>query len=1105
MKLIFNFYSATTKFFFLTFLVSILFTFSLYSQDNARLLRFPNIHGNQIVFSFAGDLYLVSSEGGMARKITSDIGYEMFARFSPDGKYIAFTGQYDGNTEVFVMPSEGGSPKRLTYTATLSRDDVSDRMGPNNIVMEWTPDSKFVIYRSRKQTFNDFKGSLFKVSIEGGLSEQLPLSYAGFCSYSPDGTKLAFNEVFREFRTWKYYKGGMADDIRIMDLKTHEITKITNDNTQDVFPMWINNKIWFLSDRDRRMNIFSYDVNTKKTEKVTSYEDYDVKFPSSGGNFIVYEKGGYIYKLNTEDGSNTLVNIRIANDEPMARAEIKDVSKSIRSVDLSPNGERLVFAARGEVFNLPAEKGVTFNLTQSPGIHERNVNWSPDGKFIAYLSDKSGEFEIYIQKSDRSDPAKQLTSGADSYIFNLLWSPDSKKILYNDRMLRLTYIDIETGKTTMVETAKYNIPNSYCWSPDSKWIAYDYTDQNDFSIIKLYKTANRQTFEVTNSWYDSSNPQFSKDGKYLYFVSDRDFSPIYSSTEWNHAYQDMSKIFLVTLANDTPSPFAPKNPELKADEPEESEKEKTTAKSKNADKDKKKDVKPEVPNVKIDIEGIGDRIIALPIGASNYFNLQEAAGKLYYIDYLREKGSMAKVFDLEKKKEIELGKNLYFTLAGNGKKMLVSSEGKFSVIDIPTATVNITEPIDLSGMKAKVDYPAEWKQIFDESWRQMRDFFYVPNMHGVDWIEMKEKYGQLVPYVKTRDDLTYIIGEMIGELSIGHAYINSGEKPKPERIKTGLLGAKLSKSPSGYFRIEDILKGANWNKELRSPLTEPGLNIKEGDYIIAVDANSTKDVNDIYSLLIGKVDMNLELTINNRPEPEGSRKVIISPIEDESHLYYYRWVQKNIDYVNKKTNGQIGYIHIPDMGPEGLNEFAKHFYPQLNKKGLIIDDRGNGGGNVSPMIIERLKRSVTRSTMRRNIAEGRAVPGQMMLGPKVLLIDKYSASDGDLFPYSFEKNKMGTVIGTRSWGGVVGITGSLPFIDGQDLRKPEFASYSSEESKWIIEGYGVDPDIHIENNLYDEFKGEDAQLDKAIEVILNQMKEQYKPVPPIPEAPDKSK
>ena len=971
---------------------------SLYAQNEARLLRFPTIHEDKIVFTRAGDLYMVDAEGGMARRLTSHAGYEMFAKFSPDGKHIAFTGQYDGNTEVFVMPAEGGTPERLTYTATLQRDDIGDRMGPNNIVMAWTPDSEYIIYRSRKESFNSFKGKLYKVPVDGGLSEQIPVSFGGFCSYSPDGEKLAFNWVFREFRTWKYYRGGMADDLRIIDLKSGDVEKITDTDAQEIIPMWIGEDIYFLSDRDRRMNLFVYNTNTNSTKKITDFEDYDIKFPSANKDQIVFEKGGYIYKMNASDQQPVKVDIMINDDNPYSRSEIKELKDDIRSGDLSPNGERVILGARGEIFSVPAKEGITYNFTQSPGVHERSVEWSPDGKHIAFISDKSGEFEIYVQKQDGSEPARQLTKNADTYIFSFEWSPDSKKILYHDREMRLRYVDVESGKVTVVEEEEYGIPSNYDWSPDSKWIAYDYTTDNLFSIIKIYNVESGDKYDVTDNWYNSGSPSFSPDGKYLYFVSGRDFNPTYSFTEWNHVYTDMSKVYMVTLASDTPSPFAPENDVVEVEDEEEEK----NGKEERAEKDD--------DAIKIDIDGIMDRQIALPIQASNYFNVQAVEGKVYYIDYKRGEGSAAKVFDLNSKKEAELGKNLNFAISASGKKMLIGMRDKWTVIDLPSGEVKITDPLDLSQLKAHVDYSKEWEQIYNESWRQMRDFFYVENMHGVDWDAMKEKYAVLVPHVKHRHDLTYVIGELIGELSVGHAYINSGEAPKPERIKTGLLGAQLSKHSTGYFEVEEILKGANWSESLRSPLSEVGVDMSEGDFILKVNGNSTANMKDIYKSLVGLANTEVELTVNSSPEIDGSRKVLVKPVDDESQLHYFNWVQKNIDYVNEKTDGQVGYIHIPDMGPTGLNEFAKYFYPQLDKKALIIDDRGNGGGNVSPMIIERLRREVTRATMRRNFPTGNPVPNRMLLGPKVLLIDRCSASDGDLFPYSFKKHEIGTVI-----------------------------------------------------------------------------------------------
>jgi len=1086
----------------LTIIIFVLVAFAgnTFSQES-RLLRFPAVSGNQVVFTYAGDLYTAPLTGGIARKLTNNVGYEMFAHFSPDGSKIAFTGQYDGNTEVFTIPSQGGVPQRLTYTATLSRDDISDRMGPNNIVMSWTPDGKSIIYRSRKQTFDDFVGQLYKVSINGGLSEELPLMTGGFCSYSPDGKKLAFNKVFREFRTWKYYKGGMADDISIFDFDTKEIKNITNTISQEIIPMWIGEDIYFLSDRDRTMNMFAYNTKSGETTKVTNFTEYDIKFPSFSDKTIVFENGGYIYKYDVASKATEKIPVTIIDDFTYSRPTYKDASKNIFSGDIAPNGERVVFSARGDIYTVPAEKGITRNLTNSSNAHDRAATWSPDGKYIAYLSDKSGEYEIYMQQQDGSTEAVKLTDGTNNYIFKISWSPDSKKILFNDRLGRLQYVDVATKKVTLVEKSEFGRINDYSWSPDSKWVTYTATDMNRFHIITVYNIESATKQAVTDNWYESDQPTFSNDGKYLLFVSDRDFDPIYSSVEWNYAYKDMSKIYMILLSKETPSPFAPENNEVGSNKTE-STKQSDSKTEKESKDTPKKEVTP--VNVKIDFDGILSRIIALPVEVSSYEDVNCIDGKVYYNQNTSHGKQVAKLYDLAKKTETELGDSITFTISSNGKKMLVQKDSDYSVIDLPTAKICIEKNMDLSNMKVWVDYHKEWKQIYDESWRQMRDFFYVENMHGLDWKAMHKKYDALIPYVNHRADLTYVIGELIGELSVGHAYVNSGEKPEPERIKLGLLGAKFSKHSSGYFQINQILDGVTWNKTLSSPLREVGVNVSKGDFILAVDGQNLQNINDIYSTLIDKADKTVELLVNSKPELAGSRKVLVTPIASESNLYYYTWVQNNIKKVAEATNGEVGYIHIPDMGVEGLNEFVKYFYPQLTKKALIIDDRGNGGGNVSPMILERLNRVVYRQTMRRGSPYASTIPAQTHVGPKVLLLNRYSASDGDLFPYGFQKLGLGTTIGTRSWGGVVGITSSLPFVDGAELRKPEFASFSSEASQWIIEGHGVDPDILIDNDSYKEYIGIDEQLSKAIEVVKDKLKN-YKTLPPIPADPDKSK
>jgi tricorn protease len=1074
--------------------ISAFFLFFVYlnalSTDTSRVLRFPTIYNDHIVFSYAGDLYQVESKGGIARKLTSHKGYEMFPKFSPDGSKIAFTAQYDGNTEVYVMPADGGIPARLTYTATLGRDKISDRMGPNNIVMTWTPDGKHIIYRSRQNSFNSFRGHLFKVPAVGGLSKRIPLSEGGFCSYSPDGKKLAFNRVFREFRTWKHYRGGMADDLWIFNIENKSVEQITHNNWQDIIPMWHNNTIYYLSDEDFRMNLYSYNLDTKVKQKLTEFKTYDIKFPSKGADNIVFENGGYIYKYNLNNQKLNKVAISISNDQVHARNEWKDASEHIFNSDISPCGKRVIFSARGDLFSVAAEKGITYNLTSTPGVHERDAVWSPDGRYIAYISDLSGEDEIYIRNPEKGEDPIKLTTNGDTYKYYLKWSPDSKKILWTDRKLRLQYVNIKTKETVLVKQATHSVIRDFNWSPDSKWIAYENQAYNAFNKIHIFNSETEKDHLLTTDFYHYNDPVFSKDGNYLLFSSARTFSPSMSEIEWNYAYFDMSKIYLVTLKQDTPNPFAPVN-------------ERVLATSENDKEEKNSNDEP--VTVDIDFDGIMNRLIELPVEPSNYYNLQMADNKVFYYEISRLKGhSNMKMFDLNEKKETNLGKNISFTIAWNGKKMLVKQNNKYAVIDIPSSKVSFDKTVSLEGMQLFVNYNEEWEQIFNESWRQMRDFFYIPNMNGFNWNAIRNRYAKWVPYVKHRDDLTYVIGEMIAELNAGHAYVQSGDRPKAKQIKTGLLGAELERHSSGYYKINKILDGKNWNDKTRSPLQQVGIQVDEGEFIIAIDGADVSGSRNIYKNLVGKANKIVELTINSTPKASTGRKVLIKTIDDESPLYYHEWVQGNIRKVDSISNGDVGYLHIPDMTSTGLNEFVEYYYPQIRKKGLIIDVRGNGGGNVSPIIIERLRREINQARMTRNVPVGEPRPRMTFMGAMVMLADKYTASDGDIIAHSFKKHNLGPVIGTRTWGGVIGIGGSLPFVDGADLRKPESATYSAEESKWILENHGVEPDIVVDNDPYKEYIGKDKQLQKAIEVVMDRIKDEYKPVPPVPKPPDRS-
>ncbi|MFQ5721005.1 MAG: S41 family peptidase [Candidatus Aminicenantales bacterium] len=1084
--------------------LSVLFVFLIligvaYSAQEARLLRFPAIYGDQIVFTYAGDLYTVPAKGGVARKLTSHQGFEIFARFSPDGQWIAFTGEYDGNREVYLMPREGGVPQRLTYTASLSRDDLSDRMGPNNIVMGWMHDNQHIVFRSRWHEWNSFNGQLYLASIKGGIPQQLPLPRGGFCSFSPDDKKLAYNRIFREFRTWKRYRGGMADDIWIYDFKTKKIENITNNPAQDIIPMWSGQRIYFLSDRDelKKMNLYVYNLETKKTRKLTDFKEYDVKFPSLGPQAIVFENGGFIYRFDLKKEIVEKVPVIIADDLPLGRSRIIKVKDKITNYEISPDGKRALFGARGDIFTVPVKYGNTRNLTATSGIHERNSKWSPDGKWIAFISDKSGEDEIYIIPQDGSGLPVPITSGADTYKYQIYWSPDSKKILWSDKLLRLNYVDIETKKIVQVAKATRWEIREYVWSPDSQWIAYAKPEEKSMTRIYLYHCPAKKTYEVTEGWYSSYSPAFHSGGKYLFFVSDRNFNPVYSRVEWNYAYLSMAKIYLVTLSKTTKSPFSPKSDEVEVKKKEEAE---------TITKAPKKEAKTKQVAVKVDPEGLRNRIVALPIKVADYWHLTSVGERIYYMMREdRDRKPSLKMYDLNKKKETNLGNINDYEISFDQKKMLVSQDKSYAIIDLPQQPIKLKEKLDLSHLEVKVNFKKEWNQIFNECWRQMKYFFYAPNMHGVDWLAMKNRYQPLVKYVNNRADLTYIIGEMIGELNVGHTYVGGGDIPHPPKVEVGMLGAQFRKDEkSGYFKVTRILKGQNWDKSLRSPLTEIGVGVKEGDYIIAVQGKPTNRMVDLYEALVNTVGKQVKLRVNSKPEEEGSREVVVVPIKDELSLYYHNWVQKNIEKVTKATDGKVGYIHIPDMSREGLNEFVKHFYPQLRKKALIIDVRGNGGGSVSPMIIERLRRQMAMVEMSRDTTP-RPDPFAVLVGPKVCLMDEFSASDGDIFPYRFRKHKLGKLIGKRTWGGVVGIRGSLPLVDGGYLMKPEFAVYSTDGKKWIIEGKGVEPDIYVDNDPAQEFAGNDQQLNKAIEVILEELKTQEKELPKIPPYPIKKK
>ena len=1075
-------------------------TISFANQREGRLLRFPDIANNQIVFVYAGNLWLVDSNGGTARQITSQQGLELFPKFSPDGSKIAFTGQYDGNMNVYVIPAEGGVPRQLTFTADIAHMPL--RMGPNNQVIDWFPDGKHILFLSRQNTFNDWFGQLYKISVNGGLQNRIVLPKGGLAAFSPDGNRLAYNRIFRNFRTWKRYKGGMAQDIWLYNFKTNKLDRLTKYPGTDTYPMWYKNKIYFGSDRgpNQRINIYSYDLTDGKISQLTHFKNYDVYWPSIGGDKIVFQNAGYLYVLDLNNEKVRKLTIYIPGDHPELMPHWKNVQKFIRSFNLSPEGKRALFGARGDVFTVPAKKGNTRDLTQTSGIHEKYPVWSPDGKWVAYVSDKTGEEEIYIRPQNGQGSETQITFGGKSFRFQPVWSPDSKKLAYADQKHRLYYVDISAKKPVLIDYPKEWEIRQYNWSPDSKWLAYAKPAKNHFYSIFLYSLDSKKITPVTTDFTFDSSPTFDPGGKYLFFLSQRNYNATLGNFDGNYAYLKTTGIYLVTLQADSLSPFAPKSDEAVT-------KSKKTEKSKKKKSKKQTKKKSKIKPLRIDLKGIQSRIVNVPLPPGNIGGLRAVKGKLFYMTYPvsglsgrvpGEKPALHR-YNLKDQKDAVLMSPINgYDLSFDGSKIIYKSGENFGIVK---ATVSKIKPgkgkLNLSQMRMKIDYPKEWKQMFNEAWRLERDYFYNPKMNGVDWKKVHDQYAVLLPYLANRFDLNFIIGQMLGELCNSHTYVGGGDMPKISTVSVGMLGADFKIDPkTGFYRIKKIYTGENWKKNIRSPLTEPGIRARKGDYILAVNGKKLKSPENIYERLENTADQSVTLLINSKPDLAGARKVTVKPIRSEYKLHQNSWVEANRKKVEKASHGQIGYIYLTDMSASGLNQFVKEFYPQLRKKGLIIDERYNGGGFVDEMILERLRRILVGMGMSRN-GDNETIPGNLHYGYKVCIDNHYSASDGDIFPYFFKKYKLGPVIGERTWGGVRGIRGYTSLVDGGYITMSEFSLYGLN-SQWIIENHGVEPDIKVDNRPDLVVEGKDPQLEAAIQYLLKKIKE--KP-PVLPKRP----
>jgi len=1094
------------------------------SQAQTKLLRFPDIQGDRVVFTYAGDLWTAPSTGGTATHLTTHPGVEMFGKFSPDGKWVAFTGQYDGDEQVYVVPSTGGEPRQLTFYP--ARGPLAPRWGLDNQVFGWSRDGKRIFFRSLRDSWTLPIARLYSVSVDGGPAEALPMPTAGSGDYSPNGTEIVYSPQSRDFRSEKRYGGGQANQLYIFDTKTNGAKRITEGPRPTRDAMWLGDTIFFNSDRDGHFNLYAYTVSNGRTSKVTNSGQWDVRWPSSDNeDQIVYELDGELVVLDARTRKSTPISINVPDEGNWSRPSRVSAANLIESVGLSPKGERALFVARGDVFTAPVEKGPTRNLTHSSGAHDKWASWSPDGSQIAFISDMSGEEELYVIAQDGSKPAEQLTHGGNAMRYGPEWAPDGKRIAFSDKDGKVYILTLADKKLVEIADSPRGQVRDYTWSPRSNFLAFTMANKSPFSGVYIWSAADNQVRRVTDESFNSYNPAWDPQGNYLYYLSDREYAPQLSNIEFNFATNRPTYIYALALRKDVKNPFPPESDEVTVAKPADEAAKPATSPS-PAEKPAETpaaapaptaEVKPEAAAPKppatmtIDFDGLADRVARVPLPADNYGGLSAKTGHLLYVVggagyYGRQsdRTTSLRIYAIKDRKETTLVEDMRgYVLSDDGSKVLVAQGPGFNLYDATPVGERSRKAVATSGLYVDRVPQEEWTQIFNEVWRRYRDWFYVSNMHGYDWVALREQYKPLLKYVNHRSDLNYVISEMIAELTIQHAYIDGGDFQIPPRPRYGLPGARFElDKQAGRYRISKIFVGENAEDIYRSPLTEVGVNANVGDYVLAIDGEELKPTDDPYRLLRNKADNPVQLTLNKVPSMQGARTVSYKPITDEQNLIYLDWVEHNREKVSQATNGRVGYLHVPDMGAAGIREFIKWYYPQLQKEGLIVDVRANGGGNVSRMLIERLRRKLLGVNYSRTSDEGSTYPDGVFIGPMVALLDENSASDGDIFPSMFREAGLGPLIGKRSWGGVVGITNRGTLIDGGVVNVPEFG-LANKNGEWIIEGYGVDPDIEVDNDPQSVIAGKDPQLQRAITEVMAKLKQPVK-LPPKPAPPVKT-
>jgi tricorn protease len=1093
---------------------------SLWAQS--KPLRFPDVHGDKVVFTFAGDLWLASTSGGAARRLTAHPGMEVFARFSPDGKWIAFTGQYDGDEQVYVMPAEGGEPKQLTFYP--ARGPLAPRHGYDHQVYGWTRDGKSVLFRSMSDSGGDVHGRLYTVATTGGAATPLPLPEAGAGAFSPDGKRLVYSPQYRDFRTEKRYKGGWANVLYIYDLASAQADRISGDDphaSRD--PMWIGEKIYFATDRDGTMNLYSYDIKSKQTKQLTHSKPWDVRWPSadsSGSGMIAYELDGEIHLFDTRNDQDRKITIQVQDDGLYRRPSRVSAANMIEQYNLSPKGERALFAARGDIFTAPIEKGPTRNLTNSSNSHEKWPTWSPDGRKIAFISDRSGEEEVYLMNQDGTGAAERITSDGHAMRYEPRWASTGKHIALSDKDGVLWVVTLADKKIVQVAKDRQGGLRDYKWSPDGNFLAFSTAREGGFRAVYIWSLADGQTHLVSDSFFNSYGPAWDPEGNYLWYLADREFAPELGSFELDYIVSRETGIFGMALRKDVKNVFGTESDEVTL-APEEGAKPAADASKPAAPAGApaagappaQAPAKKEKEPLKIDFDGLAARVTRVPITSDNIGGLSATKGFLVYGkggdgSLGRESGrpTMLMTFSLKDRKDTQVTENvLGYALSEDGTKLLLRQGPEFKLFDVPSKGPQSAKSVSTAGLMVDRVPAEEWVEIFEEVWRRYRDYFYVKNMHGYDWKALHDQYRPLAESVKHRSDLNFVIGEMIAELNVGHAYIEGGDFQAPPRPRVALPGARFEvDASSNRYRISHIYRGQNEEERYRSPLTEIGVDAKEGDYVLAVDGQDVNGSQDIYQFLRNKADRNVQLTLNSKPAMDGSRTISFRPVASEANLVYLDWVNQNREMVDKLSGGKVAYLHIPDMGADGIREFIKYFYPQIRKEGLIVDVRSNGGGFVSQMVIERLRRELLGTDFARNNQDTSTYPNTVFYGPMVCLINESSASDGDIFPYMFRQAHLGPLIGKRTWGGVVGISGHGPLIDGGTIFVPEFAS-ADLKGNYVIEGHGVDPDIVVEKEPKAALSGHDPQLERGVAEVMKMMQQNPKKLPTRAADPVKTK